>query len=142
MTNKPALETHRWMGEGYKPLIFSNGWQTAILNWEPLFDPANLGEIERHNHTDEVFMLWQGQAALFVATENGIQLTTMEPGVIYNVIRGTWHNLVATKDASWIIVENRDTHLHDTGLRQMSTAELKQLRDQLPEWLSDQETHP
>ena len=136
MTNpKPYLEVHRWTDVGYQPLVFSDGWQAALLNWEPLFDPANLGEIERHNQTDEVFVLWRGRGAIFVDTDAGIELTDMEPGVIYNVPRGTWHNLVATKDASWIIVENRDTHLHDTEMRQMTGLEREQLDAQLPDWL-------
>jgi hypothetical protein len=85
-----------------------------LLNWEPLFNPANLGEIERHNQTDEIFVPWRGRGALFVATVAGIELTDMELGVIYDVPRGIWHKLVAINDASWVIFENRDTHLHDT----------------------------
>ena len=131
---KPSLEVHNWAGEGYQPLVFGEGWQTALLNWEPLFDPTNLGEIERHVETDEVFVLWRGRGALFVATEAGIELTDMEPGVIYNVTRGTWHNLVATRDASWIIVENLDTHRHDTEIRQMTEIEREQVLRQLPDW--------
>ncbi len=130
------VEIHNWASAGYRPLVFYGDWQVALLNWEPVFDPANLGEIERHDETDEVFVLWQGRGALFVATSEGISLVDMEPGVVYNVLRGTWHNLVATRDASWIIVETRDTHLHDTEVRQMTDEELRQLGGQLPSWLA------
>ena len=130
-----ALECHEWNGEGYRPLVFSDDWMVARLNWEPVFDPARLGEIERHMETDEVFVLWQGQAALFVVTEDGAHLVDMPPGTVYNVARGAWHNLVATRDASWIIVEKRDTHLYDTEIRQMTRAELTQIRALLPEWI-------
>ena len=50
------LETYEWSGAGFEPLVFSENWQAALLNWEPLFDRKNLDEIERHNHTDEVFV--------------------------------------------------------------------------------------
>ncbi len=130
------VEMHTWTGEGYRPLVFYGDWQVALLNWEPIFDPANLGEIERHSETDEVFVLWRGRGALFVATDAGIELVDMEPGAIYNVMRGTWHNLVATRDASWIIAEARDTHRHDTEVRQMTDSELKQLHEQMPDWLA------
>ena len=130
------VEVHNWTGEGYRPLVFYGDWQVALLNWEPIFDLANLGEIERHRETDEVFVLWRGRGALFVATDAGIGLMDMEPGVIYNIRRGTWHNLVATRDASWIIVETRDTHLQDTEVRQMTDSELKQLHEQMPDWLA------
>jgi len=129
------VEKHNWDGEGYLPLVFFGDWQVATLNWEHMFDPANLGEIERHNGTDEVFVLWRGRGALLIGTRLGIKVLDMEPGAIYNVTRGTWHTLVATRDASWIIVETRDTHLHDTEIRQMAGDEIKQIRAQLPVWL-------
>ena len=66
-----ALEVLSWADTGYRPLVFSDGWQVALLNWEPIFDLANVGEIERHNHTDEVFVLVRGRAALFVVTPDG-----------------------------------------------------------------------
>jgi mannose-6-phosphate isomerase-like protein (cupin superfamily) len=128
------VEVHRWVEEGYSPLVFHRDWQVALLNWEPIFDSANLREIERHRQTDEVFVLWRGRALLFTANEAGIGLREMEPGVLYNVTQGTWHNLVATRDASFIIVETRDTHLHDTEIRPMTDGELAQLRAGLPPW--------
>lgn len=132
------LEVHHYNGIGYQPLVFSDGWQVALLNWEPLFDLANAGEIERHNQTDEVFVLWRGRAVIFVSDGERLQAEEMQPGVIYNVPRGVWHNLLAKRDASWIIVENRDTHLGDTELRQMNPVEWAQLRALLPAWLEEQ----
>lgn len=135
-STRSALEIYTWIAEGYQPLVFSGDWQVALLNWEPIFDLANLREIERHNQTDEVFFLWRGRGALFVTTDGGIRVVDMEPGVIYNVTRGTWHNLIAAHSASWIIVEKRDTHLHDTEIRRMTNNELRQIHTQLPAWLT------
>jgi hypothetical protein len=45
-----------------------------------------------------------------------------------------WHNLVSSRDASWIIVENRDTHLSDCEFRQLSADELENLKVNLPAW--------
>jgi len=42
-----------------------------------------------------------------------VTLVEMERQVIYNVLAGVWHGLVASEDASWLVVENRDTHLSD-----------------------------
>lgn len=58
----------------------------------------------------------------------------MQPGAIYNVTRAGWHNLIGTRDASWIIVENRDTHLQDTEIRQMIGSEKAALLAELPDW--------
>lgn len=132
-----SLEILNFTEDGYKPLVFSADWQVAQLNWEPIFDLENAGEIERHLHSDEVFVLWKGKAILFVSTATGMQLEEMQPGVIYNVRKGVWHNLLSTRDAAWIIVENRDTHLHDTDIRQMTADEWETLQDNLPAWIEE-----
>lgn len=129
------LEIWNHTDKGYQPLVFSAGWQVALLNWEPLFDLEKLGEIERHKKTDEVFVLWKGNAALFVNTADGMWVEDMQPGVVYNVPKGVWHNLLSTRDASWIIVEDRNTHLHDTEIRTMSVNEMADLKANLPPWI-------
>ena len=131
------LEIYDWSGEGFEPLVFTDKWQAALLNWEPLFDRVNLDQIERHNYTDEVFVLLRGQAVLFTRPEHGaLQAVEMTAGTIYNVPAGVWHNIVATRDVSFLIVENRDTHLGDTEIRPISADELAELDAQLPAWAS------
>lgn len=129
-----GLEVHEWNGTGYKPLVFSHDWMASILNWEPIFDLEKVGEVERHNRTDEVFVLTRGRAVLFTIDAQGMQIEEMKVGVIYNVCQGVWHNLTSTRDASWIIVENRDTHLHDCEFRRMRADEMTHLRANLPSW--------
>lgn len=129
------VEVYTWKERGYKPFVAFGDWMVAALNWEPIFDADKLGEIERHKETDEVFVLWKGRGALFVSNGEGIELIDMEPGAIYNIPQGTWHNLVSTRDASWIIVETRGTDIHDTEIRQMTTQELEQLHQSLPDWV-------
>lgn len=129
-----VLETHIADGPGYQPLVFSSGWQAAILNWEPPMDPGRLSEIERHARTDEVFVLWRGRAALVLEAPGGLHVVELQPGVVYNVRAGAWHTLVANRAASLVIVEDRDTHLHDTELRPLQAAERRQALAQLPEW--------
>jgi mannose-6-phosphate isomerase-like protein (cupin superfamily) len=135
MSLRPGLEIYTWDQAGYQPLVFSHGWQVALLNWEPVFDLENAGEIERHNQTDEVFVLVKGRAVLFCLTPEGrMQVEDMRPNVVYNVTQGTWHNLVSTREATWIIVEDRDTHLSDTEYRQLSGGEKSYLLACLPGW--------
>jgi hypothetical protein len=133
-----GLEVHEWSEDGYKPLVFSHDWQAAILNWEPIFDLEKVGEVERHNQTDEVFVLTKGKAVLFTIDDQGMLIEEMKVGVICNVLKGVWHNLASTQDSSWIIVENRDTHLHDCEFRQLSTDELIFLKANLPVWLKQE----
>lgn len=131
----PGIETHFWDGIGYQPLVFSHDWMVALLNWEPIFDINNANEIERHNQSDEVFVLLRGQAVLFAGVDmDQLQMIAMKPGTVYNVLKGTWHNLLATKDAAWIIVENRETHLYDTEIRPLTDQEKYQMSTSVPDW--------
>ena len=129
------LEIHNYTESGYQPLVDFNCWRVALLNWEPLFSLDNAGEIERHLETDEVFILWRGTGLIFVSDGERLQVEEMQLGVVYNVPQGIWHNLLASRDASWIIVENRDTDMHNSEIRQMTPAEWDQLRAALPSWV-------
>jgi mannose-6-phosphate isomerase-like protein (cupin superfamily) len=134
LMSERGLQIHEWDQQGYRPLVFHHDWMVALLNWEPAFEPTRLGEVERHVHTDEVFVLTRGRALLFTEDEEGLQIADMRPGVIYNVLQGVWHGLLATRDACWVIVESRDTHLHDVEFRQLSADEREHILGQLPAW--------
>lgn len=133
---EPFIDIYNWNEEGYCPLVFSHDWQVAILNWEPAIDRDTVSEIERHNHSDEVFVLIKGKAILFVHPEGEeLSIIEMQPGLIYNVLKGTWHNLVASRDVELLIIENRDTHLHDVEIRPISPQEKTVLAQHLPDRL-------
>lgn len=134
--NPDVFEAFNYTGPGYAPLLFSSGWQVAILNWEPGMDLNRLHSIEQHKQTDEVFILTCGRAALICREESDFLIVDMQPGVIYNIKCGIWHNLVASEDASMIIVENRDTHLHDVEIRVLDQMELNQIKAKMPEWVN------
>jgi mannose-6-phosphate isomerase-like protein (cupin superfamily) len=131
-----SVDIYEYDGLGYNPLLLTPNWQAAILNWDPSCERENLREIERHNHTDEVFVLLRGRAVLFARRENeALQAYELKPGVIYNVPKRVWHGLVADKEASFLIVEDLNTHLHDTEVRPIMENELMELDAQLPKWI-------
>jgi ureidoglycolate hydrolase len=130
------VDAFAWEGEGFQPCVSHRDWLVALMNWEPRFDPTNVGQIERHNQTDEVFVLTHGQSVLFVVTEEAIQAVDMEPGVIYNVTRGTWHSVIGTHATSWLIVESNDTSRENSDYRHLSKSEIDNLRKQYPSWLT------
>jgi hypothetical protein len=128
-------EVFEWKGQGYSPLVLSHDWQVALLNWEPIFDVDRMGEIERHTQSDEVFILVKGKAILFTIGMDGMKMSEMLPGVVYNVTQGSWHNLISTRDASWVIVENRGTDLKDTETRMLTDLERSEIVKSLPTWV-------
>ena len=132
------LKIHTWDGEGFKPLVVYGEWLVALMNWEQRFDLNEIGKVERHNETDEVFVLIEGRSILFVIEGNKIRSVDMEPAVIYNVAAGTWHNVVGTKETKWLIVENNNTSYDNSEFRQLNGRELDDLIAKIPEWLKEE----
>jgi mannose-6-phosphate isomerase-like protein (cupin superfamily) len=142
MMPNPDQSPHRvdvldWQGEGFKPLVKSGDWIVALMNWEQRFDVSGIGDVERHNETDEVFMLSAGPGALFVVTDGEVQLYDMQPGRVYNVTPGTWHSVIGTRETTWIIVESQGTDATNTDHRQLTPSERVSLRTQFPDWISE-----
>jgi len=129
------VDAFRWEGQGYQPFVSHRGWLVALMNWEPRFDPANVGKVERHNRTDEIFVLTRGRGVLFIDSDDTIHAIDMQPGVIYNVTSGTWHGVLGTEDTSWLIVESSDTNAENSDYRQLNEKELNTLRWLFPAWL-------
>ena len=61
-----GLDILEHSGTEYRRLVNNAKWTLASLNWAPRFDESNLCELERHNLTDETFVLLQGKATLVV----------------------------------------------------------------------------
>ncbi len=111
---KQLVEILEHSGEDYKPLVDFNGWRVAILNDAPKFRRETTPYLERHNETDEVFVLLEGNCTLYIGDGSGNELGTvsllpMEKEKLYNVKKGVWHNLIATPGTALLIVENADT---------------------------------
>jgi len=111
--NETLLEIREFTGIGYKPLIDFGTWRVAILRYIDELIPAEIARLERHNETDEVFVLLEGQAVLFLGeggdTVTALHPLVMEPKKMYNVKRAAWHCVILSRDASILLVENRDT---------------------------------
>jgi len=116
--NESLLEIREYTGEGYLPLIDYEQWRVAILRFIDELLPENLMEMQRHDETDEVFVLLQGKCILFLAdgrdAVNTIYAEDMQPLKLYNVKCGSWHTHTLSKDAVVLIVENRDTTLDNS----------------------------
>lgn len=98
---------------GFKPLVFFKDWRVATLCYTPDLYPPHIGYLERHMETDEVFVLMHGQATLLIggngAGVDQIETLALEPLKTFNVRQGVWHNVVVTRDAVILLVENADT---------------------------------
>jgi ureidoglycolate hydrolase len=119
MISESLLEIRDYAGEGYRPLIDFGAWRVAILRYIDELLPQNIGRLQRHDETDEVFVLLSGRCLLFIAEGadqadrddrvGEIHPQDMQPFKLYNIKRGTWHTHTLSEDATVLIVENRDT---------------------------------
>lgn len=102
-----GLDVFDYNGEGYNPTFKFDTWIVAYLNYAPRFDRKTLEYLERHNETDEVFILLEGAATLLIG-ENGEEVV-MDKFKQYVVKKGEWHNIIVSRDAKVIVVENSNT---------------------------------
>ena len=108
------LEIYEHTQPGYERTMHFEGWRVAIANYMERFDPDRYDTIERHMLTDEVFVLLSGKAWLVIGKE--LRKTQLEPGKLYNVKAGVWHNVLLEKDAKVLIVENHSTCAENSEL--------------------------
>ena len=111
-----GLEVHAFQGEQYRPLMSYCSWRVAMLNHGPKFAAPTC--LERHRNTDEAFVLLDGVATLLVG-ESAARVA-MEKFKVYNVRRGTWHNIETAPGAKCLVVENDDTDASNTDYREIA----------------------
>ncbi|MBE6607393.1 MAG: cupin domain-containing protein [Ruminococcaceae bacterium] len=102
------MEIVRNEGEAWKVGAQFEGWLVGLLAYGEKF--SRLSMLERHNQTEEAFVLVKGEATLYTADKD-IKITEykMEQGTLYNVGKGEWHHIVVSKDALVVVVENSNT---------------------------------
>lgn len=112
------MEILEYKETGYQPLIDFNGWRVAILNYLDEIQPGAIKSFERHQETDEVFVLLRGKGILFLGEGESkverIYSQSMDPGKLYNIKKNVWHSVVLTRDGSVLIVENQNTGENNT----------------------------
>jgi hypothetical protein len=131
--NESLLEIREYTGEGYMPVIDYGAWRAAILNYAEELLPQNITHMQRHDETDEVFVLLRGRCILFIG-EGDERVTSifaqdMEPFRMYNVKRSAWHTHTLSEDAMVLIVENRDTTVQNSPTYPLDKAQRKKLVD-------------
>ncbi len=129
---KEYIDVTSYKGEGYLPMIDFEAWRVAILRYCEELEVQNLTTMQKHNETDEVFVLLEGNCTLFTGGKgdaiHDIDAIAMKPLQLYNVKQGVWHTHTLNHAATVLIVENRDTTDSNSPKELLSTAQLEQLR--------------
>ena len=121
-------------GIGYDHVVVYQSWAVAKLTYIDELEVDNLETMQKHNESDEVFVLLDGEFTLFLGGQGEhigeITAVKLEPLKVYNVKRGTYHTHVTEKDSKVLIVENRDTgddNSPEEDLTKEQLAEIKRL---------------
>jgi hypothetical protein len=130
--NETLLEVREYLGDGYQPLVDYESWRVAILRYHEELLPENLHTMQRHNETDEVFVLLVGRCILFLGAGGEqvekVYAQDMEPLKLYNVKKACWHTHTLSQDAVVLIVENRDTVVENSPTIPLSVAQHEEIR--------------
>ena len=103
--------------EGYVPLVHSDGWRVAVINFCERLLEKNRDKVERHLLTDESFVLLSGSALLIVGDDR--RRYHLENGNVYNVKRGVWHTIALSHDSKVLVIENDNTSPENTEYEEM-----------------------
>ena len=97
---------------GFTSLVGNAEWSVGIVNYSDQLNPSCLKKRERHLLTDELFILIQGEAHLYIGVE--MCKYPLEIGKAYLVKKGIWHAISISIDAKIFVVENAGTGMDNT----------------------------
>lgn len=124
---------YEFEGEGMTRVFENEKWMVGIKNWKPANDIANINCLERHNKTDELFVLISGKCTLVYANEtaNGIEIEAeyMEPMKVYNIPATLWHNTVTQKDTKLILIEDSSTSMENSNILDLDAAQIAKVKE-------------
>ena len=118
-------------GEGLTRVFENEKWMVGIKNWKPMNDIANINCLERHNETDELFILLNWKCTLLFAneTEDGLKIEAvpMEPLKVYNIPRSLWHNTVTQRDTKLALIEDSSTGSANSDNLDLTEAQIEEV---------------
>lgn len=99
---------------GYVHLMDWKTWRIGLLKFGEGMLPQHIGRFIRHTVSEEVFVLLQGKAVIFIGEGGpgemtGVQAVEMQPNVAYNIKTNAWHHHPVSKDGLVFCVMNSDT---------------------------------
>ncbi|MGN7941645.1 cupin [Virgibacillus sp. 6R] len=126
------IQAFEYSAEGMNRVYENEKWLVGIKNWKPANDITSIDCLERHNETDELFVLIAGKCELVYANETSNELhfevVKMEPFKVYNIPATLWHNTITEKDTKLVLIEDSSTSLKNTDFFKLSNQQIEQIR--------------
>lgn len=87
--------------------------------------------MERHNKTDELFVLLEGKCTLIFANEvEGklcIDRVKMEKDKVYNIPATLWHNTVTEKNTKMVLIEDSNTSMDNSDILNLTKEQINEI---------------
>jgi ureidoglycolate hydrolase len=126
------IEVKEFSGEGMSRVYENSKWTVGIKNWKPANDITGIDCLERHNETDELFVLLAGRCTLVYANEKDgdldIAAVEMEPLKVYNIPASLWHNTVTQKDTKMALIEDSSTGMNNSDVLALKPEQMAAVR--------------
>ncbi len=123
---------YAYEGKGLNRVFENAKWMVGIKNWKPENDISGLDCVERHNETDELFVLLTGRCTLLFANEQEGVLTfntvEMKPGKVYNIPATLWHNTITQKDTKLVLIEDSATGAANSDVLPLTAEQMDTIR--------------
>lgn len=123
---------YEFAGEGMHRVYENEKWTVGIKNWKPANDITGIDCLERHNLTDELFVLIAGSCTLIYANEKDGALefsaVKMESGKVYNIPASLWHNTITQKDTKMILIEDSSTSNENSDILPLTPEQIRKIQ--------------
>lgn len=129
---KNLLEVGEYFGVGFQPVLNFDGWRVAMKRYGEGTSPAKFHSVDRHNETNEVFILTEGKAEMLlmdgddVPTE--IHLFPMKLNVAYSIQQSAWHHVFMSEDAHILVFERSNTSRENSDLYELDAETIAKVR--------------
>ena len=119
--------------EGMTPVYKNDNWMIGIKNFKPANAIENLDSMERHNETDEQFVLLEGECTLIYANEEGgelhIEALVMQKGKVYSIPAKLWHNTITIPSTKMVLIEAQNTSMDNSNVLTLTDVQRKKVKD-------------
>lgn len=132
MGKNMKIEAYEFSGEGMSRVFENEKWTVGIKNWKPANDINGIDMLERHNETDELFVLISGSCTLISAEESAkgmqFQKVVMQPNKVYNIPAMLWHNTITQRDTKLVLIEDSATGMNNSDVYKLNDGEVSAIR--------------
>lgn len=126
------IEQYVFDGEGMSRVFENEKWTVGIKNWKPANDVTGIDCLERHNQTDELFVLLEGSCTLIFANKSGdgyiFEAVQMEKNKVYNIPATLWHNTITMKDTKMVLIEDSNTSMENSDILSLTKEQIKEVQ--------------